>query len=195
MLLKMKLKSALYSLLLLFILPACAQDTTVFITKSLQESEEPKGFFTQYSFAIPLKIYSERGQPDQFKQQNDYWYIPDGLSVHAGAGLHLKKWIAISANTGLDWRIEQKLVSAPVYGSIIVNPHFNKETSLFLQAGLGHAFALGRGALSGTYQKYRVGILFDDLIVFADTSFFGYPLKNVGETGNVTIGISIINFE
>lgn len=195
MLLKMKLKLALYSLLLLFILPAYAQDTTVFITEPVQESEELKGFFTQYSFAIPLKIYSERGQPDQFKQQNDYWYIPDGLSVHGGAGLHLKKWIAISANAGLDWRIEQKLVSAPVYGSIIVNPHFNKETSLFLQAGLGHAFALGRGALSGTYQKYRLGILFDDLIVFADASYFGYPLKNVGETGSITIGISIINFE
>jgi hypothetical protein len=107
---------------------------------------------------------------------------------------HLKKWVALSANTGVDWRIKQKLVSVPVYAALTLNPHFNKETSVMLQAGLGHAFAIGRGDLSGTYQKYRAGIFFNDILIFADASMFGFPLEDTPEMGSFTLGISLLNF-
>ena len=149
---------------------------------------------SQFSFSLPFNANSNRGQNYVDGTSNNNWFVPDGLSAHGGIGIHFKKWIGISANTGIDWRISQKLVSAPVYAMLTINPHFNKETSLVLQGGIGQAFALGRGNLSGTYQKYRVGIHFDDIMLFADASSFGYPVKDITETGILSLGISLLNF-
>lgn len=182
-------------LLIFFILSvkSMAQGNTVYVVDISEETNKQGYTFSQLSIGLAFNANPDRGDSNTVTD-NDSWLIPDGLSVHGGYGIHLKQWLGISANTGLDWRIKQKLVSAPVYGSIIVNPHFNKDTSVFMQAGLGHAFALGRGSLNGTYQKYRAGILFNDTLIYADASLFGYPLKGVGETGSFTIGISIIDF-
>jgi hypothetical protein len=191
--LKMELKTLLYSLILFVTFCSYSQDT-VFLTASPDEAKEYNNFITQFSFSIPLSVNPRRGEADQYSQENDSWLIPDGISAHGGAGFHLKKWVALSANTGVDWRIKQKLVSVPVYAALTLNPHFNKETSVMLQAGLGHAFAIGRGDLSGTYQKYRAGIFFNDILIFADASMFGFPLEDTPEMGSFTLGISLLNF-
>lgn len=192
--LRTALKTPLLSLLLLLSAGAFAQDT-VYQTYSAPEEKEYGVFFTQVALGVPLNLNPHRGEVDPATGESGSWFIPDGISLHGGAGIHLKKWIGISANTGIDWRIKQKLVSVPIYGMLTVNPHFNKETSILLQAGLGQAYALGRGNLNGTYQKYRLGIMFDDdMCIFIDGSLFGYPLKDIRETGTFTIGLGLFNF-
>lgn len=190
----MKLKANLFVTILLFSVRVFPQDNTAPTTYSSEERKESNVFFSQFVLGVPFNANPNQGKIDPATGETESWLIPDGISLHAGAGIHFKKWIGISANSGIDWRLKQKLVSLPVYGSVIINPHFNKETSIFLQAGLGQAYAIGRGSLSGTYQKYRIGFLFDSLLLFADASLFGYPLKGIEQTGTFTVGISLINF-
>ena len=73
------------------------------------------------------------------------------------------------------------------------------DKSILLQAGLGHSFAIGRGNLSGTYQKYRLGLVLGELlIIHADVSLFGYKVEgsniNTNQSGTLSIGVSIIDF-
>lgn len=190
----MDLKTALLSFALLASATSFAQDT-VYQTFSSPEEKEHGILFTQVVLSVPFNLNPNRGNYDPVTEESEPWFIPDGISVHGGAGIHLKKWVGLSVNTGIDWRIRQKLVSAPVYGMLTVNPHFNKDTSVLLQAGFGQAYALGRGNLNGTYQKYRLGIMFDDdMCIFIDGSLFGYPLKDIRETGTFTIGFSLFTF-
>lgn len=161
---------------------------------SPQKAEKSGPGFYQLALGVSFNLNSRRGETDVSGDDEDF-FIPDGLSLHAGYGLHLKKWIGISANTGIDWRVNPKLVNVPVYALLTLNPHFNKGTSFLAQAGIGHAFALGRGNLNGTYQKYRIGIHFNDnWLIFADASLFGYELKDIRQTGAFTVGLSILAF-
>lgn len=178
---------------------AYAQNKTVYITAPDHSSpeEEHHGFlFSQLAFSLTFNANPNRDKVDAESNDNGPLLVPGGFSIHSGYGVHLNKWAGLSANTGIDWRFQQKLFSVPVYGMLTLNPHFDEENSVFLQAGVGQAFALGRGSLNGTYQKYRLGILLDsEILLYIDASLFGYPIKNVKEAGIFTIGVALLNFD
>jgi hypothetical protein len=201
-LLKMALQRSLCLTVFCLLFSSFCNAQTVFITSEkeikkdpneLGEYEKTRPVYTQAAFSFPLSINPEFGEPTGFEDEKEPFFLPDGLSAHAGAGVHYRGWIGVGMNVGIDWKLNQKLVSAPVYASVFLNPHFNETTSFFLQGGYGRAFALGRGELNGIYQKYRVGILSDNLLIFADLNLFGYGLHGTKEMGSLSIGVSLMD--
>ncbi len=98
-------------------------------------------------------------------------------------------------NTGIDARIKSKLVAVPVYATVTLNPHFGGDASVLFQYGYGHAFALGRGSLSGAYSKYKLGVHIDnDILVYLDVSIIDFPLNDYNRVGSFSLGIDLLNF-
>jgi hypothetical protein len=172
---------------------------TVFITVSdPDEKPAPEYFFSQLAVSIPLRGNPSNGQDDGYPYNGgekpdetvfDY-VLPDGLSAHMGYGVHFRSWVAISANAGIDWIASEKLVTAPVYMSLLFNPQIWEEYNVYLQAGYGKAFALGRGDLAGDYMKFRIGLVRDNEgSLFLDLSGYDFPLH-----GNVAVPVFSIGF-
>ena len=114
----------------------------------------------------------------------------DGIGIHYGYGIFFKSFIGISANAGIDFVWNHKLVSMPVYGTLTLSPFPKSEFKPLLQASLGHAFALGKGDLSGTYQKYRIGGLASSGIqFFAEVNLYNFPIHGLEKWASVGIGI------
>ncbi|SFQ71084.1 hypothetical protein [Flavobacterium akiainvivens] len=205
-------KTLLLSLLaiLLYGFSASAQikkPETVF--KTTNEDAEPEGekhYFGQFTLSVPLRSNPYRDEYYSYTDDNgngtmdagernysalDYVW-PDGVSAHFGLGVHYHKWIGISANVGIDWLATGKLVSTPVYGALFLSPKIWESTNVYLQAGVGHTFALGRGDLSGTYQKYRVGLDFNSETGFyLEVNRYGFNLYDMNPAGSISIGVSL----
>jgi len=183
---------------------------TIFTT--INEDQEPEGekhYFGQFSLSIPIRSNPYRDEYNTYTDTNgngitdesereytvlDYIW-PDGVSLHYGAGVHYKKWIAISANTGIDWLVTGKLVSVPVYASLYFSRQIWESTNVVLQGGYGYTFALGRGNLGGAYQKYRIGLGFDnESIFYIEANMYGFNLYDMKPAGSLCLGISIIDF-
>ncbi|MXN92120.1 hypothetical protein GR160_12875 [Flavobacterium sp. Sd200] len=199
---KRALLRSLCLILLLSGLKASCQDTTVFITKD-EEPEKQKGSgffeefgkFSMFTLSLPLRVNPEHGQNDN-NSGNSNWFLPDGLSAHGGFGTHVAESFIFSTNTGIDWHIATKLVSVPVYGSIVLTPSLSDKTSLLLQAGLGYTFAIGRGDVSGLYQKYRIGLTSENAAgIFAEVNFYGYAWKDAPQMGSINLGICLLIFD
>lgn len=191
----------LFYLLLLFC--SCSFGQTVFITSDKERPKEKKENknqdgsykFIQHAISLSFRANPDANKVDEYTQEKGSWFLPDGFSYHAGYGTHLNNWLGLSVNTGIDTSLDQKLVAVPVYGSLFLNPHFNEDSSVLLQAGFGKSFALGRGDLSGFYQKYRLGIMSEnEICLFADLSFYGYSPYNINQITTISLGISLFNF-
>lgn len=208
----MKYKTNLLYLIILFIVvPAFSQNKkteTVFITSSEpreKKEKEEKEFSPFIQMALNMSVkgnsndkHNEYDEYDDDVETNIFNYIvPDGLEAHFGYGYLYKSWLGLSVNTGIDSSLSQELVAVPVYGMLTLTTSSFDDKSILLQAGLGHSFAIGRGNLSGTYQKYRLGLVLGELlIVHADASLYGYKVKdiNINQAGSFSIGVSIIDF-
>ncbi|MHA3786926.1 hypothetical protein ACX0HA_01850 [Flavobacterium hauense] len=198
----MKLRPQHRLCLLLLLVVSCvyAQDgTTVFVTGEIKKEKKEKtpffgeaGAFSNFSISVPL-----RGNDSDYEPEEDIsWFAPDGISLHGGFGVHSTETIAFSINTGIDGMISKKLVAAPVYGSLLFNPKVGDETTLTLQAGVGWGFALGRGDLSGLYQKYRLGFANgDNMGIFIEANIYNFELYNATQVGSLNLGICLFNFE
>lgn len=191
----------LFYLSLLFC--SCSFGQTVFITSDKERPKEKKEDkiqdgsykFIQHAFSLSFRANPDAHKVDEYTQEKGSWFLPDGFSYHAGYGTHLNNWLGISLNTGIDTSLNEKLVAVPIYGSLFLNPHFNEDSSVLFQVGFGQSFALGRGDLSGFYQKYRLGIVSEDeLCFFVDLSFYGYSPHNINQTSTISLGISLFNF-
>ncbi len=160
--------------------------------ESYKEQEKSKplienGQFIMFDISVPLRGNETYGEIDQNGNRSDYWFLPD---AKLGYGIHFSEWIGLSVNTGFDVVAQQKLFSVPVYASIVLTPRINDDVSLFLQYGFGKSFAIGRGNLSGYYNKFRIG-LGGDIIIFADVSLNGFAVRNIENTGSFSLGITI----
>lgn len=199
--LKMKLRQ-LHKLLFAVLLAGFyGHAQTVFLTREIEDTQERKGLFSEvgafsnFSFSAPFRANPAYGTNDPYNEGNGTWFIPDGINIQGGFGVHATKTIALSINSGIDGLISPKLVAVPVYASIIINPHLNEDTSLFLQAGVGHSFALGRGDLSGLYQKYRVGVGDTEGIgFFIEANYYGFGLYDIKQISSLNLGFCIFNF-
>lgn len=174
---------------------------TVFVTREIPDTKEKHplfeemGTFSNFSFSLPFRANPEYGTNNPQNEGNGTWFIPDGINIQGGFGVHATKTIALSINSGIDGLITPKLVIAPIYASLLLNPHINEDTSLFFQAGVGHAFALGRGDLSGLYQKYRFGVGDSGGVsFFIEANYYGFGLHNLKQVSSINLGISLYNF-
>ncbi len=163
--------------------------------ESYKEQEKSKplsenGQFIMFDITVPLRGNETYGEIDENGNRSDYWFLPDGIGAKIGYGIHFSEWIGLSLNTGFDVVAQQKLFSVPVYASIVLTPRINDDLSLFLQYGFGKSFAIGRGNLSGYYNKFRVG-LGDEIIIFADVSVNGFGVRNIENSGSFSLGLTI----
>ncbi len=167
----------------------------IFFSNFLYSQEKSKNSFTfsQFEITIPLKGNDTYGEIDENGNRSDYVLVPDGISSKFGYGIHHNKWLGISIHSGIDWKITPKLVAVPVYGQITINPKIGEETGIILQVGLGQSFALGRGNLSGTYHKIRLGLSDSDLSLFIDISLHGFQIRG-NDMGSFSVGISLFTF-
>lgn len=188
----MKCKNNFYTLAFLLVSAVCfGQDNTIFITSDdykpkKDEPYEGSFYYTQVGFSIPITVNDD--DDDLYYTENDntdgFWdqFAFDGLSLNGGAGIHLKKWAALGINTGIDSRISAKLVAVPVYGTVTLNPHFGGDASVLMQYGYGHAFAIGRGDLSGAYSKYKLGVHIDNyILIYLDATTIDLPVTTLAK--------------
>jgi len=162
-----------------------------------QEKSKPlseNGQFFIFDISVPFRGNETYGEIDENGNRSDYWFLPDGIGAKFGYGIHFSEWIGLSLNTGFDVVAQQKLFSVPVYASIVLTPRINDDVSLLFQYGLGKSFAIGRGNLSGYYNKFRIGVG-DEIIIFADVSLNGFAVRNIENTGSISLGLTIPVFK
>lgn len=186
-------------ILLLFTTCGYAQET-VFIAGDVKDKKEKNnlfgeaGAFSNFSISVPIRGNNPTHDSDDTSDKP--WFLPDGINLHGGFGVHTTQTIALSGNIGLDGLISEKLVAVPIYASLILNPQIGDDFSIYAQAGIGQAFALGRGDLSGLYQKYRLGFAnSDNLGFFVEANAYGFGIYSTGQIYSVAIGIALFNFE
>jgi hypothetical protein len=171
---------------------------TVYITRIDPEDKTPAEqiWFRHLSLSIPLRANPYRDfEYDTDGTQLGNLLIPNGISAHLGYGIHYRSKIGLSLNTGIDYTGYLRLVNVPVYGSLMLNPHISDESSIIIQGGYGYSFALGRGSLSGTYQKYRLGLGFDDsIVIYLEVNASNFSVHGYNTAANFCVGFMALDF-
>jgi hypothetical protein len=85
------------------------------------------------------------------------------------------------------------MIATPFFFNLRIMPKFGEETRLGIELGLGHAFALGRGNLSGTFQRAKLGLESDDFQIFLQVVSDGFRIPNNSQ-GSLCLGISLLTF-
>ena len=167
---------------------------SLFVSISMY-SQQKNNRFTQFDISTPLKGNSTYGEIDSNGVRSDYWFLPDGLSLKYGVGIHRDKWISLGAQTGIDWIATQKLVVVPVFANFKLSPKVSQEVRVYLQAGYGKSFGIGRGSLIGNYRKISIGIEDNEGVsLFIQVSDFGIPFVNIESVASLSVGFSVITF-
>jgi hypothetical protein len=162
---------------------------------SFSYSQEIKNRYYQAEIAAPLIINSTYGEFDTLGNRSDFWFVPDGLSLKFGVGVHQKKWIAAGIHTGIDWLGSNKLVVVPVFANFRLSPKIGQDSRIYIQFGYGKTIGLGRGSLIGDYRKINFGVENEDgLSLYIQVANFGIPFKNSNSVGSFSIGISLTTF-
>ena len=180
-------------LFLLFFNIALAQNNTVYTYDFTDKPTKKKITFTQFQVSIPLQRNEDYGELLQDGSRNSNWFLPDGINANIGYGIHLNKWIGISANGGIGMVLSQKMIATPLFTNLRIMPKIGDETRLGIELGLGHAFALGRGNLSGTFQHAKLGLETDDLQIFLEVASYGFKLHNNSQA-SLCLGMSLLTF-
>lgn len=149
--------------------------------------------FTQFEISVPLQGNKNRGEVFPDGSTNDSWFLPDGVNSNFGYGIHFNQWLGISANTGIGMKLSEKLVVAPVFSNLRIMPKVGEETRIGIDVGLGHAFAIGRGDLSGTFKRIKLNLESDELQLFIEVVSYGFDLNNNSQ-GSISIGIALVTF-
>lgn len=186
------MKHNFHLLLLLICFSSFAQEI-----KDSEQIEKPKikRTFLQFDASVPFAVNIHRGETYADGSKNTAWFLPNGLSGKFGFGIQQNKWIGVSLHTGIDWKIDEKLVAVPMFGNLRISPGLGNGSRITLQAGLGKGFALGRGNLVGTYQKYSIGIETDeDFILFAEVSGYDFKILNRTSVYSFSLGIALRTF-
>ena len=159
------------------------------------QSQQKNNRYTQFDISTPLKGNSTYGEIDSNGIRSDYRLLPDGLSLKYGVGIDHKKWVSLGAHSGIDWIITQKLVVVPVFANFKLSPKVSQDVRVYVQAGYGKSFGIGRGSLIGVYRKISLGVENDDGVsLFIQVSDFGIPFENIKSLSSLSIGLSLITF-
>lgn len=158
-------------------------------------SQEIKNRYYQSEIATPLIINSTYGQVNTLGNRSDYRFIPDGLSLKFGVGVHQKKWASVGIHSGIDWLGSNKLVVVPVFTNFKFSPKISEDSRIYLQLGYGKSIGIGRGNLIGNYSKISLGAENDEgFSIFIQVANFGIPLNNLDSVSSLSIGIALATF-
>jgi hypothetical protein len=167
---------------------------TLFFCGSLF-AQDRKITYAQFDVTLAFTGNPKRGEVDQNTNIKEPWLIPDGVGTKFGYGLHYKKWVGLGIHGGLNWDWSNKLVVVPVFTNFRLSQKIGEETRITLQLGIGKAIALGRGNLTGDYQKISLGLQnADDVLLFIELNHYAFPINNQRDSGNISLGVSLISF-
>ena len=153
----------------------------------------PFGNFTQFELSVPLQGNKDRGEVYPDGRTNDSWFLPDGVNANFGYGYHYKKWLGLSANSGIAMKLSEKLIMTPVFANLRIMPKIGEETRIGIDLGFGQTFALGRGDLSGTFKRIKLNLEADELQLFIEVVSYGIDLNNNSQ-GSISLGIALVTF-
>lgn len=158
-------------------------------------AQDKKITYAQFDVTLAFTGNTKSGEIDQRTNIKEPWLIPDGIGTKLGYGLRYKKWIGLGIHSGINWDWSNKLVVTPVFANLRLSPSISDETRITLQLGIGKAIALGRGNLTGDYQKISLGLQNDDdVLIFIELNHYAFPINNQRDSGNLSLGISLISF-
>jgi hypothetical protein len=167
----------------------------LFFSAISMQSQQKNNRYTQFDISVPLKGNSTYGEIDSNGVRSDYWLLPDGLSLKYGVGIDHKKWVSLGVQTGIDWIATQKLVVVPVFANFKLSPKVSEDVRVYIQAGYGKSFGIGRGSLIGIYRKISLGVENDEGVsLFIQVSDFGISFVNIESVASLSIGLSLITF-
>ena len=167
---------------------------SLFVSISMH-SQQKNNRFTQFDISAPLKGNSTYGEIDSNGVRSDYWFLPDGLSLKYGVGIHREKWVSLGVQTGIDWVATQKLVVVPVFANFKLSPKVSEDVRVYVQAGYGKSFGIGRGSLIGDYRKISIGVEDNEGVsLFIQVSDFGIPFININSVTSLSVGLSVFTF-
>ncbi|RTL14735.1 MAG: hypothetical protein EKK56_00340 [Flavobacteriaceae bacterium] len=149
--------------------------------------------FSQFEISVPLQGNKNRGEVFPDGSTNDSWFVPDGINSNFGYGIHFNQWLGISANSGIGMKLSEKLIVTPVFSNLRFMPKVGDETRFGFDFGLGHAFAIGRGDLSGTFKRVKLNLEASEFQIFLEVVSYGIRLNNNSQ-GSINLGIALISF-
>lgn len=159
-------------------------------------SQRKKLTFAQFDISLAFQPNEQFDQPTLNGERRQSRFVPVGIASNIGYGIHYKQWIGLSANAGLIFIGNEKLVAVPAYLNIRLSPKISEDSRITLQYGLGQSFAIGRGNLNGTYQKISVGYENNDgNLIFVAIEGHGYGTVNINShVGTLSLGLALISF-
>jgi hypothetical protein len=158
-------------------------------------SQEIKNRYYQAEIATPLIVNSTYGDVDSLGNRSNYWFLPDGLSLKFGVGIHQKKWASLGIHSGIDWLGSNKLVVVPVFANFKLSPKISEDSRIYLQLGYGKSIGIGRGSLIGDYRKICLGAENDEgFSIYIQVANFGIPLNNLDSVSSLSLGVALATF-
>lgn len=159
-------------------------------------SQSKKLIFAQFDISLAFQPNEQFDQPTLNGEPRHSRFVPVGIASSIGYGVHYKQWLGLSANSGLIFIGNEKLVAIPAYINFKLSPKIGEDSRITLQYGLGQSFAIGRGNLNGSYQKISLGYENNDgmvLFVAVENHSYGTVIKN-SHIATLSLGLALISF-
>jgi len=156
-------------------------------TKNKSNIDWEEMIFTQADLSVPLVLNNNEDDSD-----DKNWFLPNGLGAKFGIGVEAFEILGVSLNTGIDWKINAKMVVVPVFGNARLNIELPNDNQITFQAGYGKGIALGRGSLIGKYLRYNIGYgEIDGTNLFIELSGYQFPSFPEHNFASLSLGVSI----
>lgn len=183
----LKLKVKLLVILLLVSAPSFSQERNDTITIS----KKKRYTYTKFEFSVPIRVNQYAGEINDYGE-DEPWFLPDGVIGRFGMGIKINKFFWVGGNIGIDWKANECLVVAPLFGTFKINSKVSKDFRMYVEPGFGRAMALGRNDLAGNFKKISVG--FEDanggLGLHLEFCQYGFRKNTEKRIGSFCIGLS-----
>jgi hypothetical protein len=158
--------------------------------------EDPKLIYKKIEFSAPFRVNQYAGEINPYTGQKEPWFLLDGITIRAGVGTHVYKWIGIGVNMGIDWKANRCLVVAPFYGTFRLSPRISEEIRVTSEVGYGRALSISGDNLSGNFQKISLGIEDDEsgLGLYLELCQYGFSKNTPEKIGSFMVGINCMFF-
>jgi hypothetical protein len=183
-----KMKAKLILIAFFFTSMGFAQDL---YNSAESKPKKAKYTYTKFEFSVPIRVNQYAGEIDEYGE-DEPWFLPDGVIGRFGMGVKINKFIWVGGNIGIDWKANECLVVAPLFGTIKINSKVSNDFRMYVEPGLGRAMAVGRNDLSGYFKKISLG--FEDanggVGLYLELCQYGFSKNTEKRIGSFCIGIS-----
>ena len=158
---------------------------------TLSFSKKRRYTYTKFELAVPIRVNQYAGEINQYGE-DEPWFLPDGIIGRFGMGIQINRFIWVGGNIGIDWKANECLVVAPLFGTLKINSKVSKDFRMYVEPGLGRAMAIGRNDLAGNFKKISLG--FEDvnggLGLYLELCQYGFRKNTENRIGSFCIGLA-----